>query len=256
MGPHQKYEQILLKTPKRGGAYNNNDDSSSNNYSNNNTLSAIDGRFVTPTRGNRNSNVRKSAPAAAPTPGGGKLLYPELLSPEETDQLVQKVLLRRSLNNNNSSSSSSGRNKATIVNKSTSRSNYKRVQPYTIDEIESMNNATTDVVGSKRDNHDNIETLSFEERLQRVGTNKMSPLNIELMNKKNANSIVDDEDAFSPIHLVGNRKNSNDNGNNNNNNLENQSIGFKLQSFDPLKLQRRTSSSSSTRYLHNQEDNA
>ena len=76
------------------------------------------------------------------------------------------------------------------------------------------------------------------------------------MNKKNANSIVDDEDAFSPIHLVGNRKNSNDNDNNNNNNLENQSIGFKLQSFDPLKLQRRTSSSSSTRYLHNQEDNA
>ena len=255
MGPHQKYEQLLLKTPKRGGAYNNSDDSSSNNYSNNNTLSAIDGRFVTPTRGNRTSNVRKSAPAAAPTPGGGKLLYPELLSPEETDQLVQKVLLRRSLNNNNSSSSS-GRNKATIVNKSTSRSNYKRVQPYTIDEIESMNNATTDAVGSKRDKHDNIETLSFEERLQRVGTNKMSPLNIELMNKKNANSIVDDEDAFSPIHLVGNRKNSNDNDNNNNNNLENQSIGFKLQSFDPLKLQRRTSSSSSTRYLHNQEDNA
>ena len=91
-----------------------------------------------------------------------------------------------------------------------------------------------------------VETLSFEERLKRVGKKKMSPLNFDAMATNDYGSNVVDEDAFSPIHLVGKKARTSD--------TENDSIGFKLQSIDPLVLQRRTnssSSSSSTRYSQN-----
>ena len=182
-------------------------------------------------------DVRKSAP----TPGGGKLLYPELLSPEDTDKLVQKVLLRRSLNNNKADSYN-----GKTPDRSTSRSNHKRAQPFTIQEIESMNATDTLSEGGNNNMVEELETLSFEERLKRVGAKKISPLNINTMTTNNFTSNVSDEDAFSPIHLVGNKNRTSD--------MENDSIGFKLQSIDPMMLQRRSSSSnssSSTRYAQN-----
>ena len=131
-------------------------------------------------------------------------------------------------------------------NRSTSRSNHKRVQPFTIEEIESMN-ATDTMVGESNNGMEEVETLSFEERLKRVGAKKVSPLNVNAMTTNNFTSNIADDDEFSPIYLVGNKKSRTSD-------IENDSIGFKLQSIDPLMLQRRSSSSNSssnTRYSQN-----
>ena len=157
-------------------------------------------KYVTPTRNLESSGMRKSAP----TPGGGKLLYPELLSPEDTDKLVQKVLLRRSLTNQSNTST---------------RNDYKRVKPFTIEEIESMND-------NNNANAAAVETLSFEERLKRLGGSEV-PYN---------------HFAGSAVRLEGNK------AEHLNNKFEDSRVGFKLQSIDPSMLQRRTSSSSSKRY--------
>jgi hypothetical protein len=232
---HSNNTSKHFETPKRSRARptQHGDDSALVNISKGNS----EDRFVTPTRSNGNMDVRKSAP----TPGGGKLLYPELLSPEDTDKLVQKVLLRRSLNNNKADSYN-----GKTPDRSTSRSNHKRAQPFTIEEIESMNATDTLIEGGNNNMVEELETLSFEERLKRVGAKKISPLNINTMTTNNFTSNVSDEDAFSPIHLVGNKNRTSD--------MENDSIGFKLQSIDPMMLQRRSSSSnssSSTRYAQN-----
>ena len=150
--------------------------------------------------------MRKSAP----TPGGGKLLYPELLSPEDTDKLVQKVLLRRSLTNQSNNST---------------RNDYKRVKPFTIEEIESMND-------NNNANAAAVETLSFEERLKRLGRSDVQYNNF----------------ASSTERLERNKAEQL------NDKFEDSRVGFKLQSIDPSMLQRRTSSSSSKRYSENIED--
>ena len=91
------------------------------------------------------------------------------------------------------------------------RNDYKRVKPFTIEEIESMNDTNNGNAAA-------VETLSFEERLKRLGGSEV-PYN---------------HFAGSTVRLEGNKAEQL------NNKFEDSRVGFKLQSIDPSMLQRRT----------------